>query len=227
MWSRQPRQSVIAEAAFGPDRALMLTHFPAHVQPAVAALWAIDEAMGAAIAGASQPALAGIKLAWWREALVRLDTDPAPPEPRLRAVADHVLPLGISGAAVAGIEEGWAALLVETPDPALVRLRGEELFALEARMLGANDALLHDALLNDAGALFALSDAMRRGLGDFVDERAALIERLRGKRVRSKLRPVTVAARLAARDLTEPEGTPGRAFALLAHRLTGVITGGR
>jgi phytoene synthase len=49
-----------------------LLHFPRGVQPAIGALWAIDEAMGAAIAGASQPALAGIKLAWWREALARL-----------------------------------------------------------------------------------------------------------------------------------------------------------
>lgn len=222
MSSRRRRRFVIAEESWGPDRALMLTHFPMRVQPAVAALWAVDEAMGAAIAGASQPALAGIKLAWWREALCRLDVDPAPPEPRLRAVANEILRLGVSGAEVAGIEEGWAALLPEQVDTAAVALRGERLFAILAKFLG-----VENAVLGDAGALFALSDAMRRRRGDFAVERSALIGSLAGTRSPRRLRPVTLAARLAARGLAEPEGTPGRALALIAHRLTGVITGGR
>jgi phytoene synthase len=200
----------------------MLTHFPARVQPTVAALWALDEAMGAAIAGASQPALAGIKLAWWREALCQLDVDPAPPEPRLRAVARELLPLGVTGAEVAEIEEGWAALLQEAVEPSAVVLRGERLFAILAKLLG-----VEDTFLREAGALFALSDAMRRGRGDFAAERSDLIASLAGRRASHRARPVTLAARLAARDLTEPEGTPGRALALIAHRLTGVITGGR
>lgn len=222
MSSRRPRRSAIAEGPWGPDRALMLTHFPMRVQPAVAALWAVDEAMAAAIAGASQPALAGIKLAWWREALCRLDVDPAPPEPRLRAVAEKLLPLGVTGAEVAGIEDGWTALLQEQVKASAVVLRGQQLFAILARLLGSDDLLLADA-----GALFALSDAMRRGRGDFAAERSALIASLAGRRAPRRLRPVTLAARLAARDLADPEGTPGRALALIRHRLTGVITGGR
>ena len=222
MSSRRRRRFVIAEESWGPDRALMLTHFPLRVQPAVAALWAVDEAMGAAVAGASQPALAGIKLAWWREALCRLDADPAPPEPRLRAVAEALLPLGVTGAQVAGIEEGWTALLPEQVDATAVALRGERLFAISAKLLGAEVPILPEA-----GALFALSDAMRRGPGDFASERSALIGLLAGYRAPRHLRPVTLAARLAARNLGEPEGTPARALALIAHRLTGVITGGR
>lgn len=204
----------------------MLTHFAARVQPAVAALWAVDEAMGATVAGASQPALARIKLAWWREALCRLDVDPAPPEPKLRAVAKELLPLGVTGAEVAGIEEGWAALLQESVDASAVVLRGERLFVILAKSLG-----VEDAFLREAGALFALSDAMRRGRGrgrgEFAAERNALIGSLARCRISRPARPVTLAARLAARDLAEPEGTPGRALALIAHRLTGVITGGR
>ncbi len=222
MSSRRQGRSVIADVAWGPDRALMLTHFPLRVQPAVAALWAVDEAMGAAIAGASQPALAAIKLTWWREALCRLDVDPAPPEPRLRAVAKALLPLGVTGAQVAAIEEGWAALLPEQVDGTAVALRGERLFAISAKLLEAEIAILPEA-----GALFALSDAMRRGPGDFALKRSGLIGSLAGYRAPRHLRPVTLAARLAARDLGEPEGTPGRALALIAHRLTGVITGGR
>jgi phytoene synthase len=195
-----------------------LLHFPRGVQPAIGALWAIDEAMGAAIAGASQPALAGIKLAWWREALARLDSDPAPPEPRLRAVADTILPLGISGHDVAGIEQGWAALIQERHDAEVVARRGRALFAIEARLVGSTTDL-PDAV----GALFALTDAMRRGLGDFSAARNAALAALRRYRSPVRLRPVTLAARLAARDPAEPEGTPGRALALLAHRLTGKI----
>lgn len=202
----------------------MLTHFAARVQPAVAALWAVDEAMGATVAGASQPALAGMKLAWWREALCRLDFHPAPPEPKLRAVAKELLPLGVTGAEVAGIEEGWAALLQESVDASAVVLRGERLFVILAKSLG-----VEVAFLREAGALFALSDAMRRGRGrgEFAAERNALIGSLARCRISRPARPVTLAARLAARDLAEPEGTPGRALALIAHRLTGVITGGR
>ena len=188
------------------------------MQPAVAALWAIDEAMGDAIAGASQPALAGIKVAWWREALARLDTDPASPEPRLRAVADTLLPLGISGHDIATIEQGWAALVQEHHDAEVAARRGHALFAIEARLVGST-TYLPDA----AGALFALTDAMRRGLGDFSAARDAALAALSRYRTPVRLRPVTLAARLAARDPAEPEGTPGRALALLAHRLTGKI----
>ena len=46
--------------------------------------------------------------------------------------------------------------------------------------------------------------------------------------VERSLRPLTALARLGARDLAqgepfEPEATPGRAWALLAHRWTGFI----
>ncbi|MEO7786328.1 MAG: squalene/phytoene synthase family protein [Sphingomicrobium sp.] len=204
----------------GPDRALMLLHFPRAVQPAIAALWAIDEALTGVVAGASQPALAGIKLAWWREALVRLDHDPAPPEPRLRAVAETLLPLGVRGADVADLATGWSALLDERPEGVAASAAGAALFALQARLLGVDDPLL-----KPAGALAFLTNAMRRNLGDFPTERTALLAQLRGRRVSRRARPITLAARLAARDLVEPEGTPGRAVALIAHRLTGIITG--
>ena len=66
-------------------------------------------------------------------------------------------------------------------------------------------------------------------------KRLALIERpaeqlqlLAGHRFSRRLRPLTAFARLAARDAKqapaiEPEATPGRAAALLSHRLFGTI----
>ena len=203
----------------------MLLHFPAKLRPAIAALWRIDEAMAAVVdrasSGATEPALAAIKLAWWREALVHLDTADTPPEPRLKAVAEQLLPLGVSGAEVAQLEQGWSAMLGPHPEPARIGERGQRLFALEARLLGCDDPLL-----SDAGALTALTEALHRG-HDFFAARETLIARLAGHRVARKARPITLAARLAARDPAEPQGTPGRALALILHRLNGNITGAR
>ncbi len=42
----------------------------------------------------TQPALAAIKLAWWRERLEEMDKGSVPAEPRLAAVARELLPKG-------------------------------------------------------------------------------------------------------------------------------------
>lgn len=195
----------------------MLLHFPRHIRPAIAALWKIDEAMGEAVASATQPMLAAIKLAWWRDALDRLDHAPPPPEPRLRAAAEQLLSRGISGHQLSALEAGWAALLDEQPDAVAVASRGRVLFAIEAQLLETEDPRLADA-----GSLFALTEAARRG-HELGPARDATIAALAAHRVRRTARPITLAARLAARDPCEPEGTPARAFALLAHRLTGIV----
>ena len=177
----------------------------------------IDDALGEVVASTSQPALGAIRLAWWREALERLDSSPPPPEPRLQAVATDLLTRGISGAEVGALEAGWAALLDEAPDAAAVAARGETLFALGARLLGGDDPRL-----SEAGRLFALGDAARRGL------RFPPPPGLGGHRFARTVRPLTALARLAARDLRqdqlEPEATPGRALALLSHRLFGTVS---
>ena len=175
--------------------------------------------MGAVVAGTSQPALGAIKLAWWRAALERLDEAPPPGEPRLVAAARDLLPHGIRGEELAGLEAGWAALLDEQPERAAIARRGEVLFALAARLLGATSAGIEQA-----GALFASIDAARRGLTK-MDE----IQAIRLKFERS-LRPITMLAALAARDAGrtggewESEATPGRAITLLRHRMTGIIS---
>lgn len=196
----------------------MLLHFRARDRSAIAALWAIDEAMREVVrSGASQPALAAIKLAWWREALERLDKTPAPPEPRLQAVANDLLPRGVSGRQVAGLEPGWTELLQEQPRPDLVASRGRVLFGISALLVAASEKHLEQA-----GELVALTDAIRMGKSDFADARRASLAKLQG-RIAHKARPITLAARLAARDPVEPEGTPLRALSLIGHRLTGII----
>ena len=198
----------------------MRLYWPAELRPAFDALMAIDAALGEVVAGSSQPALGAIRLAWWRDALERLDHAPAPAEPRLSAVARDLLPLGVTGADLAALEAGWATLLDEAPEQAPIEERGARLFAIAARWLG-----VADAKLGAAGSLFALGQVQRMRL--FEGNPAALQIALASHRFARGLRPLTALARLAARDLAattlEPEATPGRAAALLRHRLSGRV----
>lgn len=199
------------------DRDLVRLYWPFELRPAFDALTAIDDALADIVASASQPALGAIRLAWWREALERLDTSPPPPEPRLQAVAAALFTRGISGAELARLEAGWAALLDEQPDPDAVSEGGATLFSLGARLLGSDDGQLAAA-----GRLYAL---VRTGM---VDQAREVRRALSAHRFAKPLRPLTALARLAARDLArhpgrEPQGTPGRALALIAHRLSGVV----
>lgn len=178
--------------------------------------------MAEIVTSSSQPALGAIRLAWWREALERLDTSPPPPEPRLQAVAAELLPRGVTGTELAGLEDGWATLLDEQPDMERVGTRGARLFALAGRLLDASAPLL-----DPAGRLFAYGEAARKGLApsSWPMEEMHMLSRHRFPR---RLRPLTALARLAARDVkqapaVEAEATPGRAAALLSHRLFGTV----
>lgn len=185
-------------------------------------MFAIDDALADVVTSSTQPALGAIRLAWWREALQRLDNSPPPPEPRLQAAAVELLPRGISGAELAGLEVGWAAMLEEAPDPILAGERGTRLFRIGARLL---DVEFRDEILGAAGRLFAGVDIGRRGLADIVAGRPGT----KGPRIPRPARPLTALAALAVRDLRrggppfEAQATPGRAAALLSHRLFGRV----
>ena len=167
----------------------------------------------------TQPALAAIKLAWWRERLEELDECKVPAEPRLDSAAKNLLTRGVSGVELAELEDGWAALLDEEPDLVRVRERGARFFGIASTLLKAAP----DPGTADAGRFFAEVDLARRGLRASLGER----DHMPGGRIPSRLRPVTALAALAVRDLRrggppfEPEATPGRAWTLLRHRLTG------
>lgn len=201
------------------DRDLVRLYWPVDLRPAFDVLFAIDDAMADIVASSTQPALGAIRLAWWRDALVRLDSNPPPAEPRLKMAATELLPRGVSGSSLATLEEGWAALLDDGVDLEAPLARGDRLFAMGAKLLG-----VRDADVSDAGRLFARVDFARRGLLPLGDSRpvAATFERA--------LRPLTGLAALAARDLRqggspfEPEATPGRAARLLSHKLFGRLS---
>jgi 15-cis-phytoene synthase len=215
----------------GADRALALSHVPAPDRDALSALFVIDAAMGDVVRTTREPMLGPIRLAWWRERLEEIDGGvPAPPEPRLQAVERELVPRGVTGRDLAALEAGWLRLFdpfpwtVETSEA--IWFRGNLLFGLGARILGRPDERIQAA-----GGLWALVDAARH-CSD-ADSRVTLIEQARtfarglgGSRLPSALRPLSVLAALAIRDVKhgepfEAEGTPGRAAAMLGHRLIG------
>lgn len=211
-----------------PDRLLALSYVPARVREAVRTLWQLDAQLGSVLAGGRERAISQIKLAWWREALEKLDRQPPPAEPTLQAVARHILPGGISGAELAGLEAGWAVLVQEEalePEDlqAYAEGRGALLFALTARLLGAKPT----ARQLRSGEAWALADLSRHsGEPDAGSAVTAASERLQQQTWPSMLRPLGMLAVLSERDVKlgparEVQGSPGRIWRMLRHRLTG------
>jgi phytoene synthase len=211
-------------AQLDPDLTLALSYVPARNRPALDALFALDAALGAVVAGGREPMIARIRLAWWREALERLDRAKPPAEPVLQALAAHVLPAGVSGAELAEMEAGWAMLLCDTvlSDDDLATYaggRGGRLFDCAARLLGGGEA---------EGRGWALVDFARHS-GNEEERNSAL--RLARRlpppaRLPSRLRPLGMLDALARRDAEpgrplEGQGSPARMLRMLLHRLTG------
>ena len=214
-----------------PERALALLYVPRPRRARIELLWRLDATLGRIVATAREPALGAIRLAWWRDALAALDHAPPPGEPLLRAIAGQLLPCGLAGQVLAGLEHGWSALLDgEIDEAALDRHaveRGGRLFALAARLLGGDRA----GLAARAGEGWALVDLARH-----LPDRDAAARALAAASARFApgdarwpvaLRPLGMLARLARRDARRPadrlprQGSPRRLAALLGHRLTG------
>jgi phytoene synthase len=209
-------------AIHDPELALSLVHVPLARRAAIRLLWQLDERLGA-IATAPNAPIAAIKLAWWREALERLDTAPPPAEPLLRAIADDLLPAGVSGAELAAIAGGWDALLDGDEDESAMlarhaRERGAGLFVLAARLLGGAGAI-DVAAAGEVWALASLSPPLRAPATAMA--RGYHLPRRRWPR---RLRAIGMLAALArdqvARGPVEA-GSPRRIARALWHGLSG------
>ena len=171
----------------------------------------------------SDPHLGAIRLAWWRERLEEFDEGKsAPPEPRLQAVEQQLLPRGVSGAQLSRLEDAWLPLLEPFPwdEPQVdgLKLRGRILFGTGAELLGgaAREA-------EDAGAFWSLVDGAQH-CSD-ASSRAVLLSAAKRVRLDDKippgLRPLSVLAALAAADLRRRGNAFARGLAALRHRVTG------
>ena len=210
-------------AGLDPDRTLALAYLPDGVRPAIEALWRLDATMAAILATGTQPLITQMRLAWWREALERLDIAPPPAEPVLLALATYVLPT-VSGAELAAMEEGWLQLLSEEAlgEGELARyaaLRGGLLFQFSARLLGDTGFPVERA-----GESWALADLARHSRRK--DESKLPVPESK-TRWPKNLRPLGMLVMLARRDLErfgkKPErlGNPLRILRMIWHRVSG------
>lgn len=217
----------MAELELDPERALALAYVPAVKRPALEALWRLDAAFASVLATGSEPMVTRIRLAWWREALERLDREAPPAQPLLRAIAAHILPAGVAGAELSSMAEGWDAIVGgEAPDAAALDRhateRGAGLFRLSARLLAG------DADVDAAGEAWALVDLARHST-DRAEAAAAMAAAGARKRTSARwpaiLRPLGMLAALADRDLRtgfpERRGAPGRIIRMIRYRIFG------
>jgi 15-cis-phytoene synthase len=200
------------------ERALALSYAPADRRAGVEALLLLDGTLGGILRTTREPLVGQMRLTWWADALAALDERAPPAEPVLQALARDVLPRGVTGAELAGMVDGWEALLDEPADLAThAAARGGRLFAAAAQVLGG------EAPVAAAGEGWALSD-LAGNLSD-ADE-AARARALAAERLAAgprwwpgRLRALGALA-LLARMGGEP-GSPRRVGRLAWHRLTG------
>ena len=128
----------------------------------------IDATFAEIVAGTSEPQVGLIRLAWWREALERLDQSDPPAEPRLSSIAQHCMPRGLTGSMISEIEDGYVGLLETPTDWRRVGKGGIALFAAIARLLGEDDDKLAAA-----GALAMLARTRMLARDEHPEERAA------------------------------------------------------
>jgi phytoene synthase len=191
------------------DRDLVRLHWPDSRRAAFDVALELDDRLADIALGAAQPALAAIKLAWWRDQLAALETQPPPPEPLLLRVVSDLMVAGVTGADCAALAEGWARVVEEEPRPAA---RGTAMFALLGGLLGVSEV--------PGGEAFSRADLARRS------GNAEWLRKLPATTSPRPLRPITCLDALGRRDAArfwppEPEATPGRSWTLIRHRLTG------
>jgi phytoene synthase len=200
-----------------PERALALAYAPLKKRAALAALFALDEQLGAIVARTENPLLGQMRLTWWHDALEALGRS-RPMDPVLVSLAQEP---DIDPVALLPMIDGWEVLLEPLPlsDDMLRRfsqMRGATLFSAASRLLGGAEA-------DEAGRIWALVDLAFR-ISDRSTARRALALASGYAATRRRLpRPLAVLAALARRDVrrgldrTRRQGSPARlARAMLA-----------
>lgn len=193
------------------------------------ALWNLDLAFADVVSTSSLAELGAIRLAWWRERLEQLDERlPPPAEPRLQAVANRLIPRGVSGLELSHLEDCWLPLLRPFPWGEEVaeglRRRGAILFGIGARLLGRDPSEGQPF-----GTIWSLVDGARHctdaGSRAFLIERAKeAIRSLPKRRIPGELRPLTMVAAFAAYDaFHDGRGGLGRLTSALRHSVFGII----
>lgn len=189
------------------DRWLATLYAPAAVRPALFALHALDLELAHVVATTTEAMLGEIRLAWWREALAKLDSAPPPAQPVLAALAEHALPLGVTGQALEPMEDAFLALLLDERLAGQVLTdhldrRGGTLFGALATALG-----VAQSSARALGRVWALGELVRPEIKappiDPDTARRLLAERERPVKLVAPLRPLAALADFARHDVDQ------------------------
>lgn len=161
------------------ERWLACLYAAAPARPGLVALFALDCELAQVVTTTTEPLMGEIRLAWWRDRLIELDTAPAPAQPLLQALQARVLPR-LSGADLASLEDRWLCLIGNDIVPEAHIAGGADLFALAARLLGGDPA---------EAAVLGRAWMLRQPVEEIVPGRTSVL-----------LRPLRALAALAARD---------------------------
>lgn len=209
------------------DRYLATLYAAPAARPGLFALHALDLELAEVTRSTTEPMLGQIRLAWWREQLQALDGGARPAQPVLAALAENLLPAGITGASLEPLEDAWLALLDEDV-AAHAQARGRLFEAAAALLLPSSDAVATGAIAR-LGAGWAIVDVARQGIAVGEDRLAHAVEMLAGVTLPAPARGLAGLAALARRDLATlragrmpgPRGTPARQARLGWSILTG------
>ena len=210
------------------EQALAVGYAPASARDGFAALLDLDHQLASILQSTTEPMIGQMRLTWWYEALEKLDHAPAPAHPVLQRLAVSVLPMGVKGADLAPMIEGWEVLLDDgepLDDTRVARhaeARGGVLFASIGQLLGqAGVAPLGAAWAKADLAQHVSDDAVRAEIaGGALSEIDAVLTGKSPKPARG-LSGLAVLARESLRYPDRLPGHPLRAARLAWHGLTG------
>ena len=216
-----------------PERALALSYAPPGARAGLVALFALDQTLGQILRTTREPLVGQMRLTWWHEALCALDRTPPPAQPVLQALAAEVLPRGVTGAMLAGMIDGWEALLdaetiVDVNIIAYGRKRGVGLFEVAGAVLACPPA---DPVAA-AGEGWALADLAAHMSDRETSARAAALAagplaQASAQRWSREGRALGALAHIARMDLADARargvarGSPRRVARLAWHRISG------
>lgn len=203
-----------------PALRLALAWQPAPHRQLLNALFVFDEKLGALVAGASEPVLGQLRLAWWRERLGEVPDNRPRGDPVLDAIGNVWT---VSNAPLIALVDGWEELLGDAPLPEstianFAEAHGRAL--AEVARAAEGDAYLGAA--TEAGRRWALADFAFRTSHPLERDRALGLARAIGPGgpMPRSLRGVAVLDALARRSIERAEPLlHGRGSAITALRV--------
>ena len=200
-----------------PEDTVALAYAPRDHRPIFEALLALDRNLGRAVAGASEPIVGQLRLAWWRDALAaQHDAVPAG-NPLLDQL---VATFGFERARLTKLVDGWEALLLADPVDAVATRAFAEGRAAAWDALARKLSVEGTDVVGLAATRWAMADLA--GRVETEDDRALILAEFArisgsGRKLDKKLRPLAVLDALSRRAIAKG-GMP-----LLADRMSALV----